>query len=47
LSGNGTLWRLASTETGGQNPSISGSAVDSMLESLMLPPFTVNLYELS
>ena len=29
LSGKGTLWRLASTESDGQNPSISSSPVDS------------------
>jgi alpha-N-arabinofuranosidase len=47
LSGKGTLWRLASTESDGQNPSISSSAVDSMPDSLTVPRFSVNIYELS
>ncbi|MGO8763771.1 MAG: alpha-N-arabinofuranosidase [Limisphaerales bacterium] len=46
LSGNGTLWRLASTEGNGQNPSISNSPVGSIPDSLTLPPFSVNIYEL-
>jgi len=47
LSGKGALWRLASAESSGQNPSISRSVVDSMPESLALPRFSVNLYELA
>ncbi len=47
LSGKGTLWRLASAESNGQNPSISSSPVDSMPELLALPRFSVNLYELA
>jgi len=44
LSGKGTLWRLASVEANGQNPSISSSAVDSVPTSLSLPRFSVNIY---
>jgi alpha-N-arabinofuranosidase len=47
LSGKGTLWRLASTESDGQNPSISNSSVDSIPDSLSLPRFSVSIYELS
>jgi len=46
LSGNGTLWRLASTESDGQNPGISSSPVDSIPDSLTLPRFSINIYEL-
>jgi alpha-N-arabinofuranosidase len=45
LSGKGTLWRLASTERDGQFPSISSSPVDSIPGSLMLPRFSVSIYE--
>ena len=46
LSGKGTLWRLATAERNGQNPSISHSPVDSIPDSLTLPRFSVNIYEL-
>jgi alpha-N-arabinofuranosidase len=46
LSGEGTLWRLASTESGGQNPTISSTPIDSVPGSLTLPRFSVNIYEL-
>jgi hypothetical protein len=46
LSGKGTLWRLASAESSGQNPSISSSPVDSVPDSLTLPRFSVGIYEL-
>ena len=46
LSGKGTLWRLASAESDGQNPSITSSPVDSLPSSLTLPRFSVSLYEL-
>jgi alpha-N-arabinofuranosidase len=46
LSGKGALWRLASTEDNGQNPGISSSPVDSIPNSLTLPRFSVNIYEL-
>jgi alpha-N-arabinofuranosidase len=47
LSGKGTLWRLASAESNGQNPSISSSPVDYVPDSLTLPRFSVSIYELS
>jgi alpha-N-arabinofuranosidase len=47
LSAKGTLWRLASAESSGQNPSISSSPVDSVPDSLSLPHFSVSIYELS
>ena len=47
LSGKGTLWRLASAEDDGQNPSISSSPVDSIPDSLTLPRFSVSIYKLS
>ena len=46
LSGKGALWRLASTEANGQNPSISNSPLDSIPDSLKLPRFSINIYEL-
>jgi alpha-N-arabinofuranosidase len=47
LSGKGTLWRLASTEDNGQNPSISNFSVDSIPDPLTLPRFSVSIYELA
>jgi alpha-N-arabinofuranosidase len=47
LSGKGTLWKLASAADNGQNPSISNSPVDSIPDSLRLPRFSVNIYELA
>jgi alpha-N-arabinofuranosidase len=46
LSGKGTLWRLASAEKTGQNPSITSSRVDSVPNLLTLPRFSVNIFEL-
>ena len=46
LSGQGTLWRLASTEIDGQNPAISSTPVDALPDSLVLPRFSINIYEL-
>lgn len=46
LSGKGTLWRLASTEDDGQNPAITSSPVDSVPSVVMLPRFSINIYEL-
>ena len=46
LSGKGTLWRLASAESNGQNPGISHSAVDALPESVSLPRYSVSIYEL-
>ena len=45
LTGSGTLWRLASTEPGGQNPAISSSPVASVPNLLTLPRFSVSIYE--
>ena len=46
LSGTGTLWRLASVDNSGQNPSITSLPVSSVPGLLTLPPFSVNIYEL-
>jgi alpha-N-arabinofuranosidase len=46
LTGQGTLWRLASTASDGQNPTISSLPVASVLDVLTLPRFSVNIYEL-
>ena len=45
LSGKGTLWRLASVEPDGKNPSISSSSVGAIPDMLQLPRFSVNIYE--
>ena len=45
LAGKGTLWRLASPESDGQNPVIISFPVDSVPGSLTLPCFSVNIYE--
>jgi len=44
LSGQGTLWRLASTESDGQNPAINRLPVDALPDSLVLPRFSINIY---
>ena len=46
-SGNGALWRLASTAENGQNPSISNSTIASVPDSITVPHFSVSIYELS
>jgi alpha-N-arabinofuranosidase len=46
LPGKGTLWRLVSAESHGQNPSISNSPIDSIPDLITLPPFSVSIYEL-
>jgi len=46
LSGQGTLWRLASTQADGQNPEISSSPLAAVPDSLSLPRFSINIYEL-
>ena len=46
LSGKGTLWRLASAETNGQNPTISHAPVDSIPDSLAFPRFSVSIYDI-
>ena len=47
LTGKGTLWRLASAESNGQNPGISSSPVDAIPNALALPRFSVSIYNLS
>ena len=46
LASKGTLWRLASAEPNGQNPIINSSPVDSNLNKITLPHFSVNIYDL-
>jgi alpha-N-arabinofuranosidase len=46
LSGKAALWRLASAQSNGQNPSISNAPVDSIPDSLTVPRFSVSIYEL-
>jgi alpha-N-arabinofuranosidase len=46
LSGKGTLWRLASMESNGRNPTISSSPVDSLPREAALPRFSINIFEL-
>jgi alpha-N-arabinofuranosidase len=46
LSGQGALWRLASSADNGQNPGIGSSPVDAVPASLTLPRFSVSIYEL-
>jgi alpha-N-arabinofuranosidase len=46
LSGAGTLWRLASTESDGKNPGISSSPVDSVPTAFTVPGFSINIYAL-
>lgn len=45
LESHGTLWRLASASDNGQNPSISNSPVDSVPDALVLPRFSISIYE--
>jgi len=47
LSSKATLWRLASNEPDGANPSISEASIGSTTDSLILPRFSVSIYELS
>ena len=47
LTGKGTLWRLAPQGTDIQNPGITSSPVASIPDSLTLPPYSVNIYELA
>ncbi len=46
VSGNGTLWRLASSESNDQSPKITNSPFEFSSESTILPPLSVNIYEL-
>lgn len=45
LTGQGNLWRLASEGDNGQNPSISNTPLNAIPESLLLPRFSINIYE--
>jgi alpha-L-arabinofuranosidase len=47
LTGKGTLWRLASGDANSQSPAVSSHAMDSIPDSLMLPRFSVSIFELS
>jgi alpha-N-arabinofuranosidase len=47
LANRGTLWRLASEEDNGQSPMISKSMLFGVPDSVDLPPFSVNIYELA
>ncbi len=47
LTGKGTLWRLAPNGAGVQNPGIASSPVASIPDSLTLPPYSINIYELA
>jgi alpha-N-arabinofuranosidase len=45
LSGDGTLWRLASAGDDGKNPAVSSSPVEAVPGFLTLPRFSVSIYE--
>jgi alpha-N-arabinofuranosidase len=45
LTGSGTLWRLASTRADAKEPTLSSSAVAAIPSALMLPRFSVSIYE--
>ncbi len=47
LAGKGTLWRLAPSGGDIQKPSITNSPVDTIPDSLKLPPYSINIYELA
>lgn len=47
LTGTGTLWRLAPDGNDIQKPSITSSPVDSVPDSLTLPRYSINIYELA
>jgi alpha-L-arabinofuranosidase len=47
LTGKGTLWRLAPNGNEIQNPDIISSPVDSISDSLTLPRYSINIYELA
>jgi alpha-N-arabinofuranosidase len=47
LTGKGTLWRLAPNGGDIQKPGITSLPVDSIPESLTLPPYSINIYELA
>ena len=45
LAGAGTLWRLASTRDDAKEPTITSSAVATVPSALVLPRFSVSIYE--
>jgi alpha-N-arabinofuranosidase len=47
LAGKGTLWRLAPDGDDIQKPVITSSPVDSIPDSLTLPRYSINIYELA
>jgi alpha-N-arabinofuranosidase len=47
LTGKGTLWRLAPNGNDIQNPAITSSPLDSIPDSLTLPWYSINIYELA
>jgi alpha-N-arabinofuranosidase len=47
LAGSGTLWRLASTREDAKKPTISSSAVAEIPSALVLPRFSVSIFEFS
>jgi alpha-N-arabinofuranosidase len=47
LTGKGTLWRLAPTGSDIQKPGITSSPVDSIPDSLTVPRYSINIYELA
>jgi alpha-N-arabinofuranosidase len=47
LTGQGTLWRLAPNGEDVQKPVITNAPVDSIPDSLTLPRYSINIYELA
>jgi|ERR1017187_629950 alpha-N-arabinofuranosidase len=47
LTGKGTLWRLAPNGDDIQHPDITSSPVASVPDSLTLPRYSINIYELT
>jgi alpha-N-arabinofuranosidase len=47
LAGKGTLWRLAPDGNDIQKPSITSAPVDAIPDSLTLPRYSINIYELA
>ena len=46
LAGSGTLWRLASTRADAKEPAITNSPVAALPSALVVPRFSVSIYEL-
>jgi alpha-N-arabinofuranosidase len=47
LAGKGTLWRLAPSGDDIQNPAITSTPFDSIPDSLTVPRYSINIYELA